>query len=801
MAARGRYYPPHGYYGRWTSLSTVLGQVSKTLSSLSLDSDATTASSDWVVGNHSYLQGTSSSFSVAATGPSTYVSGGIYGTDSGGASLPSGVAVSEAGLESYDGAGAATTVNGVYYTYHEPGALPTLTLHPTATATLPYMATWYPLEGAVPSGQNASSPDDANLRGSILSTWDDGSAKVIVVAGETAVTNGVQKTIRLRVGAPTGTDLTVARIRSIVTSVAVNFGAGTQTLDVVNTAPERTWWANPSVVCCRWRLSCGLGSMEAVIDIHAFKAGVSNRALVEVVIENGRMNCDAATVTAPSTQTYTNATVAVNGATIATVSSPTASMAIPNARNSGTYAGGHEPFRAWYCSTWVGGNPGIDVTHDAESMQAHPFFFRKAVSNTVNLQTRYSQSYDTYVPWATCRLRMPGMSGGGEDEEIGLVTRTQAHYIITGDKYAKRALIETAKAVHSADFHWRHTDGTPPTRAQVVGKNDTIGNWPRGPNNEPRWGGSTRDGSHIPSISMVPFMCHPSPCFIECAQKELIWNHVNYNSTDGGHSYDQDRSRAWRARNYATTIFLTPGVDSTRKSGYRTALVNQQTKSKAIMDQAWNTYDAMPGLEVGDPFDNNPTRARFQGAAYMHWLVAIAWHSVANLKVLTGADQTLVNTLADRIQSYPLRWFNDASGYEWRGINYKQTLGILSGGAVNAQFSNLIQEFFWDVTGTPPSAPGPWINFGQDAYNWQAGSTGNTDTSVTNQTVAGVGLYYPEHAWAVLCCAVERGVAGAEAAWTKVYGTSGDGGITNFSTWLNGFGSSYAELNRFPRNK
>jgi hypothetical protein len=758
------------------------------------------AAPSWVVGARTFLQGSADTADIQPSGPAGYATGGVYDVDVSGQPLPSGMSLSDAGVL-FVGSATAGTTSGVVFGYNEPGALHTLTLHPTATGTLPYMATAYPAEGAVPAGMSIVSADDANLRASVLSTWPDGSAQVAVLAGETAVTNGVQKTIRLRPGLPQGTALTTARISALVTSVAVNFGAGVQTLSAFG-SPDRIWWANERVICARYRLSCNLGVMEAVIDIHAFAAGVSNRAFVEVVIENGQLNASAATVTAPVTShNYTGATVSVNGSTIATVSTPAASSATPNSRIAGTWAGGHEPLRAWYCSTWVGGDPGIDVTHDATSMMAHPWFFERAVASSENLQTKYAQAYDTYVPFAFCRLRMPNMSQGGEDPEIGLVSATQADYLITGDKYARRAVLETGKALHSADFHWRHTDGTVPTRAQCVGKNTTAGTWPSGPTNEPRWGGSTRDGSHVPNVGLVAFLCRPSPCFIECAQKEFIWHHTNYSSTDGSHSFDQARSRGWRPRNYATTIFLTPDSDATRKTDYRTALVNNIAYSRSMMNQAWNSYKHIWEYGLNSLNDQNPTRERYQTSSYMHWLIAMSWHSIANGKVLRGADQTNMEAAADEVMYFPLRLINDAASYEWRAVWYKPTVGVQSGNTIVPQTGNLVSEHFYNVTGTAPNAPGPWINFGEDAYNWQAGFTGSDATSVVNQTVAGTGVYYPEHTWFVLCCAVERGIAGAEAAWSRVYGVSGDGGITNFNTWLAGFGNSYPQLNRFPRNK
>ena len=250
--------------------------------------------------------------------------------------------------------------------------LPVLTLHSAQAGALPYFATAYPREGAVPAGSSIVSPDDPTLRASILSAWPDGSAQVAVVAGTTSAASGASKSIRLQAGASSGSALTPADIQSRFSAggIQVDFGGGVQALTDFN-KPDWIWWANPQVICARYRLPCGLGALEAAIDVHALAGG---RAFVEVVIENGKTNCDAATVTAPILQKYTGATVAVNGTTIATVSSPTAGMLIPRCRRGAyTYEqsyDGHEAGRAWYCSAWV--SNGVATAEGGASDYARP---------------------------------------------------------------------------------------------------------------------------------------------------------------------------------------------------------------------------------------------------------------------------------------------------------------------------------------------------------------------------------------------------------------------------------------------
>ncbi len=661
--------------------------------------------------------------------------------------------------------------------------LPTLALIAAQSGTLPYLATVYPLEGAVPTGQTVESPDDPLLSASVLSRWPDGSASVVVLAGETALSAGQQRQITLRAATRTTSPLTAARIGQLLSSVNCDFGAAGTAAITDFASPERIWWANDRVICARYRLPIGAAGLEAVIDVHAFS---SSRAFVEVVVENGRVNADAASVTAPSTKTYVNATVAVNGSTIATVSSPTASMPTPNARRPGTYAGGHEPFRAWYCATWTGGDPGVEVTHEPSVLHNHPWFFRPAEASSEDQQSKYSRSFDTYVPWATCRLRMPGMDGTGDDEEIALFTECQTDYFLSGNRFARRAVLASGLACLSAGFNWRHSNGEVPAQAQVAGKNTTNGRWPL-LTTEPRWGGSnTADGSHIPAVSLVPFLCRPSPCFIEIAQKEFVWNHTNYNSVDGSHPFDQTRSRAWRLRNYAIAAFLTPDGDSTRKSGYRSALVASMNVINTFLDKSWNTFEVLFDLAADDPFDHSTSRPGFQASFFMHHFGSQSFHAIAGAKVLRGADAVAWNRLADRMMNFPLRWINDAAGFEWRAIPYQPTIGVRSGTAVNQAPGNLAQLTRAEMSGTPPSGPGPWMNLYPTDFSW---------ATLTSENSAGV--TYPSWFFAALCAAVERGVPGAASAWDRVVT---NGGISNLSTWRLGYRQA-PRFNRWPRNR
>jgi hypothetical protein len=662
----------------------------------------------------------------------------------------------------------------------------TLTLTPSATGTLPYVGAVYPLEGEVPSGYTLASDADTTLRGSVLSTWPDGSAQVVVLAGERSVTSGVAQQIALKAAVPAGAALTPARISALITSVAVNVpGVGSFTLSDFST-PLRTWWANERVICASYRLPIGSG-MVAIAYVQAF-ASPSTRALVEVVVENGEVNAGAATVTAPTVKNYSGATVAVNGSTIATVNSPTAGQALVGRQpaGAGTWSGGHEAGRAWYASTWVGGNPQIEVTHDAAHLQQHPWYWKITEAPTYSMQTRYNAAYDTYAPWSVGRLRTPGMANGGDDDQLALLPGEQTDYMASGDRYARRAVVATGLAMLSMGWNWRHTDGTVPQRSQYLGKSSSeggAGTWPAS-TNEPRWGGSTFDGSHIPATTITAFLCQPSPVFIEIAQREGIWNHTNYGSTSGVHGYDQIRSRAWRVRNYAIATFLTPDADTTRKADWRTVLEAVADYNAGFFSPAWNTLQCLWTMGNGSvSAESKGNLPDFDIPAFQHWFLVMAWNAVDKTKVARTTGATKWATIADTISKMPVRMVNESSDGTWRVQHIDTYAGVRA-----SDGSQLTQPANWYA------AHSYW--YGGMVGQPRAGTFVNPETSYSQAPANG--YYYDSIFMSALAVAVERGVTGADTAWQYVYT---DNGISNYQTWRQQYRTTTSRFNRFPRNK
>jgi hypothetical protein len=763
----------------------------------------------WIVGTRTFQEGQGQTSDISGTLPLSYTAGGVFDSASG-TPLPSGISLSATGVLSDSGATAATT-NGVIFGYNEPGSVPILTLHGTGT-NVPYMATAYPCEGAVPNGTILVSTDDTNLRSSVLSTWPDGSAQVVVLAGQTTVSG--TKQIKLRPALPSGTALTPTFLAGLfsASAIQVDFGGGVGTLTSTQLQNnyDRIWWANSQVICARYRLAIpGKGSMEAVIDVHAFAGG---RAFVEVVIENGKVS-SAAPVN-PGPQTYSNATVAVNGSTIATVSSPTAGQ--PYGGSTGTYTGGHEAFRAWYCSTWVGGDPGVAVTHDTASLWAHPMLFRPAAASTYNYATQVfgggssngfegvPQPYgsDSYLPWRTGRHRVPNMGGGGDDASIGMFTAWDSRYIQSGDKNVRNAVINNALCVLSMNVNYRDQ-----TTFEVLDPDDVSTRFRYSATGtqsdnlvatgtEPAW-----EIAHQPEVGLVAFLCRPSPCFIELAQKVALWNCTYYINNN---IYYQTRSRAWGMRNVGHAIFLTPDANAW-KSGGRTAYTRNVTN---VTNYFKNIATNPLGLVVDSAsptvttFVDHRVALGFQQSLWQHHFFCVVIHRASMGKILRGADQTALDQLADWACAQPVRYVNEMPNGAWRYHRYETTIGTNDygsggNGAPMGQLSDWWAITDWWMTDTPASVSGPWyVNANGDDPPDQSFASG---TFSVNSAAKG-GLNNVEHLWMALCAGVERNISGADTAWTTVYGTATNGNVTGLATWLAGFASDTRQ-GHYPRNK
>lgn len=639
----------------------------------------------------------------------------------------------------------------------------------------PYVATVRPLRGQVPAGSTIASSLDSTLRASILSTHSDGSAAMVVVSGSTTGAGIIP------INVATGSDaaaLTPTVIGTLVSAVVADFGPTFGVISITNfDTPERIWWANSKTICARYRVT-GAGvagtALEAVIDIQAFDTG---RALVEVQIENCKMN--TASPVAPATAGYTAAVVRVNGTQI----SPTvnATLAVPG-------EGGHSPFRAWYASTWVGGNPGLRVTQNYLDLQKDPLFFQCDQACALDL-TGYGT--DAYTPFANVRQAASGMGATGDSQWIGPLALWDALFLQTGDARAANSVEQNALAVLSFNVNYRDaTTGLPPTLAELSGKSQQS-NWPRFTNADDGHGGILGwDVAHQPAAGLMAFICRPSPVYIEIAQKIAVWSGTYSTYQDSGiytttgvfGQYYQVRGRAWGLRNLAHATALSLDGSAWKASG-RTSLAANfayldgfRTYSGSLLNVVWN----------GDPTHplQNPDYAQngtFNESCWQnHYLITEA-HKVASAKLVATVDQAAADTTADWLAGFPVRWVNEQPNGGWRYVPYTTQIGASQ--STLSQYSTWTAERAAVMTDTPSSVSGVWE------------SCPGLSTSFASFTPdAPAGPYYPSYFWSALAAATERGISGSSAAWSTVQAN-----ITNLPTWRAGFASD-PRWGSYPRS-
>ncbi len=660
-------------------------------------------------------------------------------------------------------------------------AVTSLAVTSTGAGTFPYAATVFPLRGRVPANRTLTSPSDTSMRASVLSTWDDGSAAVMVVAGSVTVASIATSSLALQLAAlPGGSALTAAAISAAVTSVTAAFtGLGTASITNFST-PERTWWANAQTICARYRTPVsGHATLQLVIDIQAFADG---RALVEVAVENSLL--DAASPSRPLNATYSSAVISVNGSAI---NAPVSS--------SGTPEGAHTAFRSWYAFTWVGGNPGLRVHQTHTELQKHPLLFK--TERTADATALASYGTDTYIPWGNGRHAASGMGGTGGKPWIGPLTQWDAHFLQSGDARAANAVEKNALAILGFNVSYRDSvTGLVPTAAQLVGKTRVA------PNTWPETGGDAMsfEVAHHPAVGLMAFAVRPCPIFIEIAQQIVAhtssWsnqpdqNLIGFDYAAAGLSADasfgiygqyyQTRGRAWGLRSLVHATFLTP--DDANGSAWR-AGGKQNLHHNATYLRAWMSKPAAAAVNMFWDYGPLPGTSHTTGNP-IPWVLA-NWqthyllpelHKAASARLLTGEQQTALDELADWAALYPVRWVNEQPEGGWRFTPYTTVISL---GAPDANATDLGRN--WNEIaaltngGIFPATPtGPVMVFDGSSRAYTAyGADGPAAE------------FYPSYWWAALVAAVERNVPGSSTAWATV-----NAGLTNLSTWKNGFSTT-----------
>ncbi|MBT9486008.1 MAG: hypothetical protein IV093_00575 [Rubrivivax sp.] len=684
-----------------------------------------------------------------------------------------------------------------------PPAVLNLKLHSASTGVLPFAATLFPLRGVVPAGKTLVITSVPELDASVLSRWPDGSAAVVVLAGSTSVAAGQQQSLGLALSdTPVSVAaLTVADVSRVVKSVHANFGADGVCQIADFSAPDVVWWANSQTLCARYRAPASIHpALELVIDVQVYRGG---RALVEIVCENAKLDLTGAgAVAAPVAARYADVVVEVNGTAITTVSAVGANhgpdqQSVNRYRQVGTLLvepGEHRAFRAWYASTWLGGDPLLLAHQDTTELQSHPLLYKFARQSTNDLSVYEN---DVYVPWAAGRHRSTRMGDTGLHPSIGPLTAWDIEWLRTGDPRLARASQANTLAVLTFNVSFRDkATGFVPTFA-AIGARSSDKNWPKSNADAPNANVCAWEVAHHPAQGLVAFLTRPSPVFIEIAQKINCFNGTWSESdnpgwgnkannpavapfpwTSGifGHWY-QIRGRGWCFRSLAHACFLTPAtVQPGHRADQQAALAKNVEAWHLFKDEPTNTLNVTWRWSHNSLDDYNKTAVGVQFGLWQHHYVIPEICKVAKASLLDSAAQARLDELADWIALQPVRWVNEQPNGSWRYVGYQTliaTEAVIQTSPVNrlllTQLSHWGAMRAWQHTDAPPTVSGSWVS---------TESGIETLYSQYPQTNPGVDSYTAIY-YLALVHAVERGVPGASQAWNTVQTQ-----ITNLQSWI-----------------
>lgn len=645
-----------------------------------------------------------------------------------------------------------------------------------------YEATVLPLLGAVPAGTTLQSPDDGTLRSAVISTWPDGSAAVVVVAGSIALAANQTRSIRLQAGAPVVEPvLTAARLQALAPTALARIGVGTPVALNTASAPTRIWWATARHWCASWTVPApDFPGLAVVWVAHVFSD--TTAVFIECVIENSLVNMT--TPAAFTTASYA-AFIEIDGLQIAAVNTANA----PETAHSGT--------RAWYASGWTDQGRTVRVTQAHSDLQRHPLLFKVDQAAT---WAAGSYAADAYVPWQAGRHRPDSMGAGGDHASIGPLPQWEARALQSGRPEAWKATEANALAILSFNINYRDAGtGLVPTFAAIGSRSQAAGSWPKLLPAGSLGGVLGWETAHCPAAGLMGFISRPSPVFIEIAQKAAVWNGTwsaannppGFTWTAGvfGRWY-QHRGRGWGIRSLSHAAFLLPRNDPWRDAAAQamarnadyltTYFTNQNGGARGALQHIWEITSSST-----TPDDVRGDKPGFQIDWTQYYLTPEVCRAAA-LGLLAGAQQTQLANLADWLAQGAVRWVNEQPNGGWRYVPSRLTIGA-GGSDINSQATWQLERGRTDNhPGEPPSVTGTWFS-----------SADNNECPLTYaeyQANLTANAYYPVYFWHVLTSAVERNVTGALQAMQTVLD-----GVTNLDAWRAAFGSD-PRWGSFPRN-
>lgn len=720
---------------------------------------------------------------VPATVPLTAPAGHDLPLYSDGTPLPGGVSISGASLVwSGAGAGGTTTDHVVRATpvVAQTGDLPTLVLSAAGAGTFPWSFGQVFKKSAVwPTNLRASAGVSA-FQADVRNTWSDGSVKFAVLSG-VSVFSGAPVTVVL---ATSGTGTTGADVPLSAAFTAnppqVVFTGGVTGTYTCPTTDTVTGWSRTSAhlvrkisgpVMTERHYYVPTADTHVMIWFHV-RSYADGRTWVETIIENGW-----ARISAPVERVYT-CTVRINNAA---VYGPTSMVHYQRIR--------------WSRQDWYGGNPAITPSHNSAYLKATrmvPNYDTPAISST------YLNSLpQTPTPFNRHSYEI-NSDAGGAAPYLGLMPAWEAAYVQSGDARAYRAILANEQASNclNADRY-----GGAGLRDESTGKpmrvvdlySESLSNW-----FSPTYGGKVFNGtnstvngstgrtdyykndlSHASLPGYMAYLVTGRWFSLETLLlQNAIWFAVNGVSSTSGPQpvrLGQDRAAAWDLRTQAAALAVIPSSETALAAGQASHLGTWLAywagneigaNNLGIRKNIYNNTDYGP-----DPYN---TAGAFQ-MAFVTQAFGFAWDLLED--VLATTPRANLQASVDFHCKYPAGMLGTRpDGFCYRRAGQYQL--VVGPSRTRPLTSASFYSTFAEVYNTE-------VALGRIPTETCAvdGGSGTTLLYGSDNPLSITGTSYFGNLRPAAAYAVDRGVAGASAGWSRfTQSVSWSGFYANFAT-------------------
>lgn len=661
-----------------------------------------------------FSDGVPSTLSLATDFPDIGGSAVVLSIESG--SLPASMSLDPLGKTiSYDGTHGAATAS---VSIKASPTAPSLTFS-NASGVVPVTAGIVFKEGEVFGPLGAS---DSGLCVSVLRTWADGSAKHAMVCGRVDSTSRVTFTTVQ----DSRTLMTSSAIQAAAPTAVVDLGAmGSVSLTSLLATPTKTWVATAKMIECHYRAQIGATDMAALFYVRLFDDGTM---WIRAAVENSNR------IRASGTAYIINGTVTIDGAVVQTYSAFT------------LYKNSQNMFERWVGATQYD----VVVNHDVAQITRTKLAPNYGMAATIN-DASLNALPATYTPNSRL-LFTASMGDTGYQQQIGILPRWDAMYLVSGDSRAWRSVMAHGKAAFSYPILWREGSRM---LCPTDHPNDNYGGTGAGGSTAFTNGTLTWEVAHHPSMGYLAYMLSADSLYADAmlGLSATLFQCLNtaYGSGINRLEYnDQTRSTAWFKRSIGQAAGL--ARDSSVEMPVISAWLAKQVdyfSSVSVEDSA--AVNSQLGYPVVVSTYNQATSQTV--APWMHnfWIASVGF--ISDIGALSGAQLTKLQALRNWMYRGIVGLLGDGSGYCYAYAS-KYNLVISS---------EIVRDY---TLRTASQIYQTWAEVMVATNGAQSCGAAMLGTGAESPSLANTG--YWGNLLPAICYAVDHGAAGASSAYARM---------------------------------